>query len=139
MRTWRMKQAGVLGLAIVLALGVAAGVSQAAKAKKAKTEIEIEEIRFVSGAYEFFGDVHSKKPKCEKGRDVTLVHLGPPPAPEPVLGTDTTDATGDWEIPPSTVHAGKYVVEVARKRTGKGDKKLICKPATSPEFLVLGG
>jgi hypothetical protein len=134
-----MKRAGTLGLALVLTLGVGVSASHAAKAKKVKTEAEIEEIRFVSGALEFFGDVHSKKPKCEKGRDVTLVHLGPPPAPEPVLGTDTTDATGDWEIPPSTVYGGNYVVEVERKRIGKGDRKLICKPATSPEFLVLGG
>jgi hypothetical protein len=132
-----MKQAGGLGLALVLALGFWMAASHAAKPKKAKTEVEIEEIRIVSGEVEFFGDVHSKKPKCEKGRDVALVHRGPPPAPEPVLGTDTTDGTGDWEIRPSTVHAGNYVVDVDRKRTGKGDKKLICKPATSPEFLVL--
>jgi hypothetical protein len=134
-----MRLAGILGLAILLMLGLAESSSQAAKAKKVKSEVEIEETRFVSGQSEFFGDVHSKKPKCEKGRDVTLVHLGPPPAPEPVLGTDTTDATGDWEITPSTVYAGNYVVEVDRKKAGKGDRRLICKPATSPQFLVVGG
>jgi hypothetical protein len=134
-----MKRAGVLSLAIVLAIGLGLSASYAAKTKKAKTEAEIEETRFVLGQLEFFGDVHSKKPKCEKRRDVTLVHLGPPPAPEPEVGTDTTDATGDWEITPSTVYAGNYLVEVDRKKTGKDDKRLICKPTTSPEFFLPGG
>jgi hypothetical protein len=134
-----MRCLGVWGLAVVLTLGLAVSASQASKAKRVKTKAEIEETRFVSGALEFFGDVHSRKPRCEKERDVTLIHRGPPPAAEPVVGIDTTDATGDWEITPSTVFAGAYVIEVNRKRVGRGDKKLVCKAATSPEFFVPGG
>jgi hypothetical protein len=131
-----MKRAGVLGLAIVLTLGLAVSGSQAAKPKKVKTQAEIEGLRFFpGGGLEFFGDVHSKKSKCEKGRRVTL--YAPPPN-SPVVGTDTTDATGDWvyDPGPAAIDSGNYVLEVARKRVGRGEKQLICKAATSPEMFI---
>lgn len=122
---------------MVLLLGLAVGPSQAAKPKKAKTEAEIEGQRFfVGNISEIFGDVHSKKSKCEKGRTVTLTYVGPNPPSDPVIGTDTTDATGDWAVDtsgPVLPGVGPYVVEVGRKKFGGGQKKLICKRATSPE------
>jgi hypothetical protein len=129
-----MKRAVILGLAIALSLGLAVGASQAAKPKKVKTQAEIEGFRVFPGPRgELFGDVHSKKSKCEKGRRVTLR------APiESFGGTVTTDATGDWvyDTGPSAPPAGNYFIEVARKRVGSGDKKLICKAAMSPEEFI---
>ena len=125
-----MKRAGILALAILLTLGLATSSSQAAKPKKGKTEGEIEGYRDLVGpGAEFFGDVHSKRSKCEKRREVTLY------APNgAVMGTETTDATGDWalDIGPAAIVRGNYVLEVARKRVGSGGKKLVCRAATSP-------
>jgi hypothetical protein len=129
-----MKRAGILGLAIVLTLGLAVSASHAAKAKKVKTEAEIEGLRtFPGNQSEIFGDVHSKKSKCEKGRRVTL--RGPV---DSFGGTVTTDSTGDWvyDIGPSAPPVGNYFVEVARKRVGSGDNKLVCKATTSPETFI---
>jgi hypothetical protein len=129
-----LKRAGILGIALVLTLGLAVAPSQAAKPKKAKTEAEIEGFRDLSGpSAEFFGDVHSKKSKCEKGREATLY------APNgSVMGTETTDATGDWalDVGPVAVLQGNYVLEVLRKRVGSGNRKLVCKAATSPPVFI---
>jgi hypothetical protein len=134
-----MKRAGILGLAIALTLGLGAGASQAAKPKKVKTEPEIEGFRtFPGNQSEFFGDVHSKKSKCEKRREVTLVYTGPGPGTGPVFDVTETDGTGDWVVDPApfAVQQGDYIVEIARKRVGAGDKRLTCKAATSPPKFI---
>jgi hypothetical protein len=131
-----MKRAGILGLAIVLTLGLAVSASQAAKAKKVKTEAELEGVRSTGpGESEFFGDVHSRKTRCEKRREVKLVYTGTEPIDDPVMGADSTDATGDWEVDTGgmAVYSGPYVVEVERKRFGRGDRRLKCKATLSPE------
>jgi hypothetical protein len=133
-----MKRAGILGLAIVLTLGLAATASQAAKVKKAKTEAELEGVRPVtSPSITFFGDVHSKKSKCEKKRDVTVVYNGPEKDPR-FVGSTKTDATGDWELTRDVtgLSEGDYAVEVKRKKLQKGGKDLICKAATSPDKSI---
>jgi hypothetical protein len=133
-----MKRAGILGLAIVLTLGLMAGTTQASskKAKKVATEAEVEGIRDagVGGQITFYGDVHSRRSKCEKGRDVTVVYNGPFPGPH-FVGTAKTDQTGDWELTRSIsgLSEGDYAVEVDRKTIKKGDKKLVCKATTSPD------
>jgi hypothetical protein len=131
-----MKRAGILGLAVVLLLGLAA-VTEARKAKKVTTEAEVEGFRSFPSEIEFFGDVHSRKSKCEKNREVTLVYRGPIKLTDPVIGTDTTDETGDWEYRTNQVlPEGDYAVEVDRKKTGKPGKKVVCKAATSPDKLL---
>jgi hypothetical protein len=134
-----MKRAAVVGLAIALTLGLAVSASQAAKPKKAKTEAEVEGLRFFPGGLsEAFGDVHSKKSKCEKGREVRLVFVGPKPIGDPLIGTAKSDRTGDWVVDTTglTLQPGPYVAEVERKRVGSGGKKLTCKGTTSPEKTI---
>jgi hypothetical protein len=129
-----MKRAGILGLAVALMLGMAITASHAANTKKIATEAEVEGIRFPTDTeIEFFGDVHSLKSKCEKGRDVTLVYNGPNKA-DHFVGTDTTDETGDWEVRhgESGLAAGNYAVEVAKKTFKKHGRKFVCKATTSP-------
>jgi hypothetical protein len=129
-----VKRGGMLGLAVALTLGLAVSASQAAKPKKAKTEAEVEGFRELPGDQsEIFGDVHSRKSKCEKRRAVRLVYVGD--QGDPMLEPTTTDATGDWEIDLGMVAipAGPYVLKVERKKVGRDDRKLVCKAATSPE------
>jgi hypothetical protein len=133
----KVARAAALGLAIVLTLGVVVTASQAAKTKKVATEGEVEGFRYPGGELEFYGDVHSRKSKCEKGREVTLLYHGPQPVDDPVVGTDVTDGTGDWEVrSPEFALEGNYAVEVARKKVGRGDKKLVCKATVSPDTLI---
>lgn len=122
----------VLAAALVLAL--AAGTTQAAKAKKVETQVEIELARYTGmGTALFLGDVHSRKSKCERAREVTLVHMTVGAA-----AATRTDGTGDWELTPSMSEApeGFYTAEVARKKIKKGDKKIVCKAATSNEVAL---
>jgi hypothetical protein len=65
---------------------------------------------------------------------VTLVYHGPNVIQDPLIGTDKTDATGDWEVRfDDSLPEGDYAVEVQRKKIKKGDRKLICKGTTSPD------
>jgi hypothetical protein len=134
-----MRRAGAVGLTIMLTVGLAVGATHAAKPKKVKTEAEVEGVRFFPGGLsEFFGDVHSKKNRCEKGREVRLVFVGPKPIGDPLIGTAKTDGTGDWVVDTSgfAIQQGPYVAEVERKRVGSGQKKLTCKGTTSPEKMI---
>jgi hypothetical protein len=125
-------------LATGLVLGLAVGTTQAAKAKKVATKVEIElGINTGMGTVRFLGDVHSQKSKCEKGRQVAIVYRGPEPG-FGVVATTTTDRTGDWELTPSQVDApdGPYTAEASRKKIKKGEKKVVCKAATSNEVVI---
>jgi hypothetical protein len=134
-----MRRGGIICLVTVLAFGVGVGAAPGAKSKKAKTEAEVEGFRtFPGNQSEFFGDVHSKKSKCEKRREVTLVYTGPGPDTGPVFDVAETDGTGDWvvDVDSFAIDSGDYVVEIARKRVGAGKKKLTCKATTSPPKFI---
>jgi hypothetical protein len=128
-----LKRAGIIAVALLAAYGLLAAAAHP-KAKRVTTEAELEGFRTTTpGEYEFFGDVHSLKTKCERGRDVTLVFTGTPGVIDPV-GTDTTDRTGDWEIDAvAVVPSGPYLVEVERKRVRRAGKRLVCKQTVSEE------
>jgi hypothetical protein len=131
-----MRRAVVLGLAIVLTLGLAVSASQAAKAKRFATEAEIEFIDAEPSGTTFKGDISSRKPKCEQGRDVTVTYTGSFPGVDDPVGKATTDHTGDWILTRSNsgLAVGTYVIEVKRRKIRKGDRKIVCKAATSPPF-----
>jgi hypothetical protein len=133
----RTRAAAILGLAVVLSLGLAAG-AQAAKAKRVGTEIEIEGTRYTpsTNTLTFVGDVSSPKTKCEKRREVTIHYNGPAPPDDVAEGL--TDHTGDFELGVSNsgLPGGEFVAEVARRKIKKGDTKLVCKAATSSTFIL---
>jgi hypothetical protein len=128
------RPAALLACMIALVAGLAAAGIADAKAKKVVSEVEIDAYNVQPPDFTFFfvGDVHSNKPKCEKSRTVTVSYVGPNPGYE--LGTTITDHTGDWALHPEVTSQGYYVAEVERKKIKKGDKKLVCKAAISPEF-----
>jgi hypothetical protein len=126
-----MRRAGILGVAIVLVLGLAVGSSQAAKAKKVASSVDIDGFAN-EPEFSFVGNVYAKKAKCVRNREVT-VFFTDEGAHDPV-GTTTTDQTGDWVFPAETLEIGDYEAEVAKKRVGKGEKKLVCKAGVSPTF-----
>lgn len=126
--TSAMRRVALALLAAVLALGLAAGAANAAKGKKVRSQVEIEWFEFVGG-YRMFGDVHSKKTKCERNRTVTLEVSGE------FIGTGRTDRTGDWAIPADLDFNEPFIASVEKKTTGTGDKKLVCKAAESPPII----
>jgi hypothetical protein len=132
-----MKRAGVLGAAIVLTLGLAVPASQAAKAKKIASEVEISGLSIPGSTVLMVGDVHSRKPKCERKRDVTVFFDDG--SGRETLASTTTDRTGDWEIVPGPFADGDYVAEVDSKKITKGDKKIVCKADASPAWIFESG
>jgi hypothetical protein len=133
-----MKRAGALGLAIVLTLALGATASQAAKAKKIASEVEISGL-YIPPASSLYmvGDVHSRKPKCERKRDVTVFFDDG--SGRETLASATTDRTGDWEIVPGPLSDGDYIAEVASKKITKGNKKIVCKADSSPPYIFESG
>jgi hypothetical protein len=122
-----MRKATLILLATALVLGLAIGSAQAAK--KISTKVEVEWYDFDDG-YFFFGDVHSKKNKCERNRHVTLEVGGD------TLGTDKTDGTGDWVIPADLDTNAPFVATVKKRAIGNGEKKVVCKAAESEPLVV---
>jgi hypothetical protein len=131
-----MKRAGILGLAIALTLGLAVPASQAAKAKKVDSEVEVEGWYYPPPEYHWtlVGDVHAKTNKCEKGREVTILGLDSATDDGVVQGTVTTDGTGDWEFDIQDLDFKPYhAAEVERKKIIKANgKKIVCKADRSP-------
>jgi hypothetical protein len=131
-----MKRAGILGLAIVLTLGLAVSASQAAKAKKVASEVEVDGY-YPPPDYEFafVGDVFARQNKCERNRTVTLYYDESGKAEN--VGVDVTDRTGDWTIAPNLIGSDDpFYAVVDRKVVRKGDKKIVCKADTSPRVFV---
>lgn len=120
----------ILGfLVIAFALGLTVAAAQAGKAEKVRSQVEIEWFDGGGPQVVMFGDVHSKKNKCERKRKVTLTVSGT------FIGTDSTDRTGDWEIPTDLDFNDPFIASVAKRTIGKGDKKLVCKGAESPPII----
>jgi hypothetical protein len=130
-----MRRTALTVLATVLALGLAASMALADNADKVRSQIEIEWYHSIGGEFSLFGDVHSKKNKCERNRKVTLYHADGGETAV-VVGTGTTDRTGDWEIPADLDFNAPFVASVKKRTLGGGEKKLICKGADSPPFEV---
>jgi hypothetical protein len=131
MRSSAVTRLGFCILASALALALVAGPVHADKGKKVRSQIEIEWFEGSGSPLVMFGDVHSKKNKCERKREVTLTVSGT------LIGTDTTDPTGDWEIPADLEFNDPFVASIEKRTTGRGDKKLVCKSADSPEFVIV--
>jgi hypothetical protein len=124
-----MRSATLILLATTLVLVLAIGSAQADKAEKVKSQVEIEWYGF-DGGYFLFGDVHSKKNKCERNREVTVKVAGQSSA------SGTTDRTGDWSVPIDLDFNEPFVASVEKRAVGKGGKKLVCKAADSPPFVI---
>ncbi|MDX6586236.1 MAG: hypothetical protein QOI31_709 [Solirubrobacterales bacterium] len=100
-------------------------------------ELQFEDLEYISGSGEdpidvLGGDVTSQKKSCTKSRDVELFT-------DHALFFDPflTDANGHWEIAIEDPGDGTYFAKVAKKRTGSGQHKHICKSATSPDLVVV--
>jgi hypothetical protein len=129
MRSSALTRLGISLLVSALALGLAAGPVYAGKAKKVRSQVEIEWFDGAGAQVVMFGDVHSKTNKCERKREVTLTVSGM------LLGTDTTDRTGDWGIPTDLDFNDPFVASVEKRTIGRSDKKLVCKSAESPPII----
>jgi hypothetical protein len=129
MRSSAVTRLGFCILVSALALALVAGPVHADKGKKVRSQIEIEWFDGGGPQVVMFGDVHSKKNKCERNREVTLTVGGA------FIGTDTTDRTGDWEIPADLEFNDPFIASVEKRTVGRGDKKLVCKAAESPPVI----
>jgi hypothetical protein len=133
-----MKRAGILGLAIVLMLGLAVTASQASKTKtkKVNSEVDIDAWYFPPPDYDFsfIGNVYSKKAKCVPNRTVTVFFTGG--GGHELVGTTTTDSTGDWQLFEDSPSIGDHEAEVEKKKINRRGKKLVCKADVSPTFFL---
>lgn len=84
----------------------------------------------------FDGSVNSNKARCEKNRKVTLRQRAADGS-SVAVGTDFTDANGDWVIAPSSAGPGTYFAKVAKKVLRKNKKhRHICRKAVSKDVKV---
>jgi hypothetical protein len=103
---------------------MAAGTGMASASAPVKTTVTITS----TSATLFTGKVGSPKKACAKGRKITLYRqmtaregYAGYPGYEPV-GTDTTDASGNWEVTASNAFLeGDYRVAVAAKKVSTGN------------------
>jgi hypothetical protein len=126
-----MKRFGTLCSALVLSLGLAAGTTHAAKAKKVASEVDMDGI-VQEPLLNFVGNVYAKEAKCVRNRTVTIYHTEG--GAHEFIGIATTDETGDWKLEPEMTPAGDYEAEVAKKKVRKKGKKLVCKADVSPTW-----
>jgi hypothetical protein len=136
-----MKQAGTLGLAIVLTLVLGVAVTQAKPNKvKVETQAEIDGYEAETKPdVTFFGDVTAEKAKCARKRKVKLRQV----SKGLDAGSGKTDGSGDWEItfngfeiPPGDFQATAKKRKIKKKKDGEVVKVFICKKAVSPVFSV---
>jgi hypothetical protein len=93
------------------ALALAAGPAQAAS--PVKTKVKITSLSAKGGT----GKVNSKKPKCRKGRTVTLKFVGE--YGDNTIGKDKTDKKGSWSVKRSLKDHGIYFATVKSQTAGK--------------------
>lgn len=132
---------GTLGLCggLVLMAGIALPATVAGHTSKTNTELilatfEDPEFTLANGTDatdSFSGQVASGKASCEKGRTVKLFRS---PGNPVLVGEDTSDADGNWAVFSEDPGDGTYFATVAKKRTGSGNHKHICKPDKSPNL-----
>ena len=127
-----MKKLAMLAvIALVSALAFGALSANAAKVKKFPTSVT---INYHAGTYgdSFDGKVKSPKRACRRGRTVQVKLVLP--GPDQIIGTDQSDAQGNWEVDAGGFAAsGAYY---ARAKKKKLRPRRICRKAKSPIVLV---
>jgi hypothetical protein len=134
-----LKRPAIAALAIALTLGLAGDTGLAAQAKKFKSQVEIDGQNVGNEEpFEFrlAGDVHSRKPKCERNRAVSVYETAQDG--RNLVGTATTDRTGDWELIGDELSEGQftYEAEIDRREFQKPGKDVVCKADISPPFPI---
>jgi hypothetical protein len=122
-------------MATALMLGLAVPTTQAAKPKKIASEVDIDGFHQFPPNFDFtfVGNVYAKKPKCVRNRSVTVFYTEG--GAHELVGTATTDETGDWGLA-DLVGSGDYEAEVSKRTVKKGDKKLVCRADVSPTYVL---
>jgi hypothetical protein len=133
-----MRRVGMLGLAIVLALSLAAVGTAGDKRTKSKTSATIDGYTLLPMGSSWSGEVASRKDRCERRRDVTVYSISE--FGENLVGSGTSDRQGRWEFTNSqfvavTEHRADVERRVIKKKSGK---RLICKAGSSPEEIPSG-
>jgi Ca2+-binding RTX toxin-like protein len=77
------------------------------------------------GSVTFFGEVTSTVPECEPNRLVHLIRTEPDPATE--VGSDTTNANGEWSVTIQVLQDSRYRARVDPKFEGVHPHRHVCK------------
>jgi len=119
---------------LVLAALPAATASGAAIHHSANVTIDYE------GSGDFSGKVQSSG-RCEKSRKVDLLFNGGitwrPLRTFVVVGSDTTNDSGDWSVDTPAAESGDYKAKARRKTYNHGGRKHVCDPATSKKIVFM--
>ena len=114
----------------VPAIVPAAGASSAERVKSRETGVSIS-TKFPA----FSGAVSSKSSICLKRRKIELLRRSSDRTAK-LLGRDSSDPTGRWEVPLDNVKAGAYYARTKRKVKGRGGSRTVCKPGRSDVVVI---
>ena len=135
-----MKRSLRIAVTAVLACSALAAMAVVAAAHTARYDSTVT-ISFQPGHREvsdtFSGKVVSVKDRCEKNRTVNVRRRLD--GPDALVGTDLTDADGDWEVQVASTPAGTYYARAKRKVLLRSASHVhVCKPAVSNDLTVHG-
>ncbi len=130
----------IVAVSLLVAVGIAAPATEAAKSKRFASEVEVSGANFGNEPpfeQRVVGDVHSKKPKCERNREVSL-YITPSGGERELVGTATTDRTGDWEVLTNSAFSGdaSFDATVTRLKLSRPGKDIVCKADESPPLVI---
>jgi hypothetical protein len=133
-----------VALAATLAFGLVDGSAIAKKPKvKVASTVKIEGIDDSDYPPDVtvFGDVHSRKAKCRRNREVELRQS----TDDIFAGTDTTDSQGHWAVTFDGIDVpyGDFEATVLKRRIVKKHKITVCKKDVvvlpQVEMMAAGG
>ena len=136
-----MKRGFELAAAVALAGGAFALLAVVAAAHTARYDSTVT-ISFQRGhphgeGDEFSGMVVSQKSRCMIHRKVAVRKRVD--GPDPLIGTDSTNKDGQWELKAPGTRAGTYYARARRKVLRHNANHLhVCRPATSHDLEVHG-
>jgi hypothetical protein len=83
----------------------------------------------------FSGRVNSLKERCERNREVGVLRRLE--GPDALVGEDSTDTDGEWEVPVAAVPEGTYYAKAKRKDLRRNSAHVhICRRAVSNDLTV---
>jgi hypothetical protein len=133
-----VRRAGILAVALVIALGAGGAVAGAKKKHKKKGTPWASQVTLTHPlTNQFKGHVSSKLGACESSRVVTLFYTDPQNGLTSPLSVQRTDGKGDYVVTlPKDAFFGTYQAEVAQRKIRARKAKQTCKGAKGPVVAV---
>ncbi len=126
-----LKPRFVLPSLIVILLTLAVGLGTAG-AHQFRSESSVS-IRYNEDKTQFQGRVRAHRPRCERRRSVVVLRVRP--RRDAIAGADLTNRNGHYSVEKRNPK-GDFFAHVARRVTGRGNHRHICRGDTSKTITV---